>query len=89
MQGFANSVTERAGFHGVAMHILIWIGTALTVAGILGLLWCIKLVLNIKRQALPDDQARAAMQRVVVWNMGALAVSGLGLILVVVGVILA
>lgn len=71
------------------MHIVIWIGTALTVAGILGLLWCIKLVLGIKRQALADDQARIAMQRVVVWNMAALAVSFLGLIMVVVGVILA
>ncbi|MDZ4309612.1 MAG: hypothetical protein U1A24_03505 [Cypionkella sp.] len=71
------------------MQIVIWIGTALTLLGIVGLLWCIKLVLGIKRQNLPDDQARIAMQRVVVWNMGALAVSGLGLILVVVGVILA
>lgn len=70
------------------MHIVIWIGTALTVLGIAGLLWCIKLVLDIKRQSLPDDQARAAMQRVVAWNMGALAVSFLGLIMVVVGVIL-
>ena len=71
------------------MHIVIWIGTALTLLGIVGLAWCIKLVLGIKRQALPDDQARTAMQRVVVWNMGALAVSFLGLIMVVVGVILA
>ena len=70
------------------MHIVIWTGAALTVLGILGLLWCIKLVLDIKRQKLPDAEARIAMQRVVVWNMAALAVSFLGLIMVVVGVIL-
>jgi len=70
------------------MHIVIWIGTALTLVGIAGLAWCIKLVLGIKRQGLSDDQARLAMQRVVAWNMGALAVSFLGLIMVVVGVIL-
>lgn len=71
------------------MHIVIWIGTGLTLLGIAGLGWCIRLVLGIKRQALPDDQARRAMQRLVAWNMGALAVSFLGLIMVVVGVILA
>lgn len=71
------------------MELLIWIGSGLSVLGILALLWCIKLVMGIKKRALSDDQARAAMQRVVVLNMGALAVSGLGLMLVVVGVILA
>ena len=54
---------------------MIWIGTALTLLGSGGLAWCIRLVLGIKRQALADDQARVAMQRVVAWNMGALAVS--------------
>ena len=76
-------------FGEAELHIVIWIGTALTLLGIVGLAWCIKLVLGIKRQDLADDQARVAMQRVVAWNMGALAVSFLGLIMVVVGVILA
>jgi hypothetical protein len=71
------------------MQILVWIGTTLSLIGIAGLLWCVWLVLGIKKRNLPDDVARAAMQRVVVWNLGALAISFLGLILVVVGVILA
>lgn len=70
------------------MTILIWCGTALAVTGILGLLWCIKIVLGIKRANLPDAEARLAMQRVVALNLGALAVSFLGLIAVLVGVIL-
>ncbi len=71
------------------MHMVVWSGTALTVVGILGLAWCIKIVLGIKRANLPDDEARRRMQRVVALNMGALAVSFLGLIVVLVGVILA
>lgn len=71
------------------MEILIWLGSVLTLVGIVGLLWCIKLVMEIKKRALPDAETRAAMQRVVALNMGALAVSGLGLMMVVVGVILA
>jgi hypothetical protein len=70
------------------MHMVVWSGTALTVVGILGLVWCIKIVLGIKRANLPDDEARMRMQRVVALNMGALAVSFLGLIVVLVGVIL-
>lgn len=71
------------------MQLLIWIGTALSLIGIAGLLWCVWLVLGIKKRHLPDDAARVEMQRVVVINLAALAVSFLGLIMVVVGVILA
>lgn len=71
------------------MEILIWIGTALTVAGILGLLWCVKLVLAIKKRNMPDAETKTAMQRVIALNMAALFVSAIGLMMVVVGVILA
>lgn len=71
------------------MEILIWTGAALTLLGVAGLVWCIVLAVRAKRSALPDDQVKAALQRVVVLNLAALAVSGLGLMAVVVGVILA
>lgn len=71
------------------MEVLIWIGTALTVAGILGLLWCVKLVLAIKKRNLPDPETKTAMQRVIALNMAALFISAIGLMMVVVGVILA
>lgn len=71
------------------MEILIWIGAALTMLGVIGLLWCVRMAYGAKRPGLSDAESRAVMQRVVVWNMAALAVSGLGLMLVVFGVFVA
>ena len=71
------------------MAAMIWGGAVLTLAGVAGLVWCVVLALRAKRSGLEDAAMRAALQRVVVLNLGALALSGLGLMLVVVGVILA
>ena len=71
------------------MVVVIWIGAALTLLGLAGLIWCILLALRAKRADLQDAAMKAALQRVVVINMAALALSGLGLMLVVIGVILA
>lgn len=71
------------------MTLLIWIGAALTLLGVAGLAWCIILAMRAKKAGLPDDQMRAALQRVVVLNMAALGVSGIGLMCVVFGVMLA
>lgn len=71
------------------MHYVIWVGAAITVLGLLGLLYCIFLVMRARRAGLGDDQMRAAMQGALIWNMAALALSGLGLMMVVLGVILA
>jgi hypothetical protein len=72
-----------------AMQVLIWGGTAVTVCGLLGLLFSIVLVMRARKTS-PDDAAlRAAMQRALVWNLGALALSALGLMAVVMGVFLA
>ena len=70
------------------MEMLIWGGAALTMAGVLTLVWCIVLALRARKSALPDDQVKAQLHKVVALNLGALAVSALGLIVVVVGVIL-
>ncbi len=67
---------------------LIWIGAALTLLGVAGLVGCIVLALRAKRAGLPDAEMRAILQRVVILNMAALAVSGLGLMCVVFGVVL-
>lgn len=66
----------------------IWGGTALTVAGLVGLGWCIWLALRARKAGLTDDQMRARMQTVVALNVGALALSALGLMLVVFGILL-
>lgn len=70
------------------MQMLIWGGAALTVTGILMLGWCIVLAMRARKSGLPDDQIKAQLQRVVALNLGALALSGLGLMAVVMGVIL-
>ena len=70
------------------MKWLIWSGAALTILGVIGLLWCIRVVIRNRRRNLDEADLRAALQRVVALNVGALAVSGLGLMMVVVGIIL-
>jgi hypothetical protein len=71
------------------MDWLIWIGAALTLVGVAGLLYCVVLGMRAKKAGLPDDQMRAVLQRAVIVNMAALAVSGIGLMCVVFGVLVA
>jgi hypothetical protein len=66
----------------------IWGGTAVTALGLAGLVWCIVAAMRARKAGLTDDQIRARMQKVVAVNVGALALSALGLMLVVFGVIL-
>ena len=69
-------------------EIMIWIGTALTLLGLAGLVWCIVRVLRARRAGLAEDEMRAAVAAVLPINMGALFLSVIGLMLVVIGVIL-
>ena len=68
--------------------IMIWTGAALSLLGLAGLIWCILRVIRARRAGLSDEAMRAAVVAVLPINMGALAVSVIGLMLVVVGVIL-
>ena len=70
------------------MEFLIWGGAALSMLGVIGLIWCIFLALKAKRSGLPDDQMKLRLQKVVALNLAALAISALGLMAVVVGIIL-
>ncbi len=70
------------------MQALIWVGAALSLAGVGGLIYCIALALRARRAGLPDADLRARLQRVVTINMAALGVSALGLMLVVAGILL-
>ena len=69
-------------------EILVWIGAILSIVGMCGLIWCIVRVLRARRQKLDDEALRAVVQSVLPYNLGALLLSMLGLMLVVVGVIL-
>ncbi len=67
---------------------VIWGGALLTTVGLTGIIWCIVTVARAKRRKQDDAALRAAMKTVVVVNMGALAASVLGLLLVVMGIML-
>lgn len=70
------------------MNILVWIGSGLTLLGLVGLIWCILKALAARRAGLDEVQMRAALQRVVMLNMAALGVSALGLVTVVAGILI-
>ncbi|MFC3167612.1 hypothetical protein [Paracoccus fontiphilus] len=67
---------------------LIWGGAALTVAGVLALGWCVLAVVRARKAGLDDAALRDRMRPVLAVNMGALAVSAIGLMLVVTGILL-
>ncbi|WP_264210006.1 hypothetical protein [Leisingera thetidis] len=68
--------------------LIVWTGAALSVAGLLGLVWCIVRVARARRQDLDDDALRAVVQSVLPYNLGALLLSVLGLMLVMAGIFL-
>ena len=70
------------------MDWLIWIGAAVSLGGIAGLLRCIQLALRARRSGLDSTAMRARLQQIVTFNLAALGVSALGLMLVVMGIIL-
>ncbi|WP_299603754.1 hypothetical protein [uncultured Tateyamaria sp.] len=67
---------------------LIWGGAALSVIGLIGLVWCIIKVWRARAAGLNDADMRAVMARVLPLNLGALFVSVIGLMLVIVGIFL-
>lgn len=70
------------------MEILIWGGTAITVAGFAGIIWTIVSVFRAKRAGLNDADLRLRLNRILPVNLAALLMSVVGLMMVVVGVVL-
>ena len=71
------------------MEILVWAGTALSLLGLAGLVWSIVKVISARKRLAGDDEAlRGAVQQVLPYNLGALFMSVLGLMLVIVGIFL-
>ncbi|ARE38366.1 hypothetical protein RGUI_0225 [Rhodovulum sp. P5] len=70
------------------MEALIWVGAAVSLAGLVGLVWCILQILKARGQDLPEDEMRKRLQRAVAQNMAALGMSALGLMMVVIGITL-
>ena len=70
------------------MQSLVWIGVILSLLGLAGLMYCIVTAARAKRAGLSDDEMRARLRGLVAWNLGALLLSALGLMMVTVGLIL-
>lgn len=70
------------------MEIVVWIGAALTCLGLAGIVFSIISVTKAKRANLSDEDLRARLAKILPINLGALFVSTLGLMAVVIGVLL-
>ncbi len=67
---------------------MIWGGAAVSLAGLAGLVWCILRVVRAKRAGADGDALRAVVQSVLPVNLGAMFLSVVGLMLVVIGILL-
>ena len=68
---------------------MIWAGALLTVLGLIGIVYSIVQVTRAKRAELSDEDMRARLSKILPINIGALFVSTLGLMIVIVGIALA
>ena len=69
--------------------MLIWIGAALSVLGMIGIVASIVMVARAKKAKLDDAEMRARISKILPVNMGALFVSTIGLMMVILGIVLA
>ncbi|HKL68746.1 hypothetical protein [Salibaculum sp.] len=70
------------------MQALVWIGAALSLVGLAGIIASIVKVQRARRAGLSDDALRARIQKALPLNLGAFMLSALGLACVVLGVLL-
>ncbi|NCQ25215.1 MAG: hypothetical protein COW54_05670 [Rhodobacteraceae bacterium CG17_big_fil_post_rev_8_21_14_2_50_63_15] len=70
------------------MEVLIWGGAVLSLVGLGLLVWCILHVWRARRAGLSDLAMRETVQKVVPLNTGALFLSMIGLMMVVLGILL-
>lgn len=71
---------------GTMFEFVTWGGAALSLVGLLGLVWCILRVMKARKSGLSDDELRAAVQSVLPWNLASLFLSVIGLMLVILGI---
>lgn len=70
------------------MDSVIWVGAVLSVIGLFGIGYSIVAVSRAKKAKLSDEDLRARVAKVLPINLGALLVSTIGLMLVIVGILL-
>lgn len=70
------------------MEALVWIGAAISVIGLVGIVLSILKVNKARKEDLTDEELRARIQKALPLNLGAFMLSALGLACVVLGVML-
>ena len=70
------------------MVVLVGIGLVLALAGLAGVLWCIRGAARLKRARLADDAVRAELNRLVFAHTAAIGAAFVGLGLLTVGLLL-
>jgi len=70
------------------MEWMVWIGAGMTFVGIALLAWCVVIAVQAKRAGLDGTEMELRLRGLVALNLGAVAISALGLMLVVVGIFL-
>ena len=70
------------------MTLLIKIGAGLSLVGVGGLILCILLALKARKLDLSEADMRKKLQKIVALNLGALAISAVGLMMVVFSIFL-
>ena len=70
------------------MGWMVWIGAAMTLAGLAALVYCIAVAARARAEGLTGPAMIARLRRLVAVNLAALALSALGLMAVVTGVML-
>ncbi len=70
------------------MEMLVWIGTGITVLGLLGLVWCMVDATRARNAGLDDAELKVRLQRLLTVNLASLGIAGIGLMSVIVGLFL-
>jgi len=70
------------------MDFLIWGGAVVSFSGLVGLVWCIIKARQAKNATSSDEELNAAIRKLIPWNMGALFLSTIGLMFVIIGIFL-
>ncbi len=70
------------------MQYLVYIGIAMTVAGLVGLVWCIRRAVVLKAARDDSEAVRRQLYALVAWNTGAVMLAFFGLGVLAVGLIL-
>ena len=73
---------------GDVMDMLIWAGALVSLIGVAGLIYCVFQATRARRDTTDDAALKARLQALVAMNMAALAISAIGLMMVVIGILL-